>query len=247
MPTNLNYPLHTFEQIPSTNTTLWELIAQGETLPFAVIAKKQTAGKGQWGRIWESNLNGLYLSLGLSTNIPVENAIHLTILSAYGIAYELRKYDIPVALKWLNDLILNQRKLGGIKIETKLTKNIIKTAVIGVGINWQNQVPDHAINLQSFCTEHHLNSISSLEQLTEIVLSGLTFGYETYLKSGIETILSGYLDYLHSIGKTVEINGNTGIITGVNSKGELKVRFVAHNATTEICLPHGTIRIGYDK
>ncbi len=242
----MNYPIHNFEQIPSTNTAIWELIEKGEKPPFVVIAKEQTAGKGQWGRIWQSNPNGLYLSLALSPNIPVENGIHLTFCSAYGITFELRKYGIPVELKWLNDLILNKRKLGGIKIETKVKNNLIKTAVIGVGINWQNEVFKPGINLQSFLKDNNLNSIKTLEELTNITLSGLFFAYETYLKNGIKPILSGYLDYLNSIGKTIEINGNIGIITGVTSKGELKVRLSSQNATTEIELPHGTISIGYD-
>lgn len=242
----MNYSIHYFEEIPSTNTAIWELIEKGEKPPFVAIAKIQTAGKGQWGRKWQSNPNGLYLSLALNPNIPVENGIHLTLCSAYGITFELRKYGIPVELKWLNDLILNNRKLGGIKIETKLKNNLIKTAVIGVGINWQNEVSNPGINLQSFLNENNLKTIQSLEELTNIILSGLFFGYKTYLKEGINPILSGYLDYLNSIGKSIEINGNMGIISGVTRKGELKVRLSSQNATTEICLPHGTISIGYD-
>lgn len=238
--------IYNFDKIPSTNTAIWELIEKGEKPPFVVLAKEQTAGKGQWGKAWQSGLNGLYLSLALSPKIEVKNAIHLTILSAYGIAKQLQKYQIPVQLKWLNDLILNQKKLGGIKIETKIKNNLIETAVIGVGINWQNEIPDHGINLQSFFRENNLNSIQSLEELTSLVISGLLSAYEVYLKEGIKPILSGYLEFLNSIGKAIEINGNRGIITGVNEKGELKVLLVSPNAKAEIYVPSGTISIGYD-
>jgi BirA family transcriptional regulator, biotin operon repressor / biotin---[acetyl-CoA-carboxylase] ligase len=240
------YNIHYFDTISSTNTVSWELIKKGEKLPLIVIAKQQTAGKGQWGKIWQSSPNGLYLSLALKLNISVENASHLTLFTAYGIAKILREYQIPVELKWLNDLILNKQKLGGIKIETKIEHNYITTAVIGVGINWQNEVPNQGINLQSFLQENNINSIQTLAQLTDIILAGLFFGYEKYLKEEIDPILSGYLTYLNSMGKSIKIEGNEGIITGVTKKGELKVRLFSQGATTEICLPNGTISIGYN-
>ena len=59
-----------------------------------------------------------------------------------GIATVLRHYELPVSIKWSNDLILDRRKLGGIKIETKNDKNKLTKAVVGVGINWQNLVPN---------------------------------------------------------------------------------------------------------
>lgn len=49
-----------------------------------------------------------------------------------------------------NDLILNQRKLGGILTETKISGQFITQAVIGVGLNWENPVPEIGINLQTF-------------------------------------------------------------------------------------------------
>ena len=241
-----NIKVHTFDKIPSTNTTIWELIEKGEKTPLVAIAAQQTAGRGQWGRKWISKANGLYLSVGLSPNIKVENGIHLIMATAVGIVENLRKYQIRVELKWLNDLLLNNQKLGGIKIDSKVENNYLKKVAIGVGINWQNEVNYPAINLESFFQKENINSITSLEELSAITISGVLFGYKKYLTEGIENILLTYLKYLNSMGKSININGVKGFITGVNSKGELKVRLSSLNATTEICIPHGTISIGYD-
>ena len=120
----------------STNGLLWTLPAQSYSPPLAAIAKQQSAGRGQWGRQWRSDQGGLYLSVMLDLDLAAENAPHLVLLSAWGIAYALRQHQIPVQLKWPNDLLLKGRKLGGIKTETKINQGRIQTAVIGVGINW---------------------------------------------------------------------------------------------------------------
>jgi BirA family biotin operon repressor/biotin-[acetyl-CoA-carboxylase] ligase len=104
-------PLLIFEIIPSTNQKLWELIDRGEQLPLVAIALQQTAGKGQWGRSWQSSLGGLYLSLAINLDMPSSHYPHLTIATAWGIATALRNYDLPVWLKWPNDLLLQKRKL----------------------------------------------------------------------------------------------------------------------------------------
>ena len=234
----LNIPLHVFEVIPSTNQKLWQMIEQGEPLPIAAIALAQTAGRGQWGRQWQSDLGGLYLSAGLETQIPVANAAHLTICSAWGIATALRECQIPVCLKWPNDLILEGRKLGGIKTETRLQQGQIRQAVIGVGINWSNPVPDGGINLAQ--------TTITLEKLTATTLQGLLAGYQHYLSVGVEPLLSSYLTLLSSRGRKVSINGCSGEVVGVNSQGELRVRLHSQGAAAEVCLQPGSISLGYD-
>jgi len=226
-----------FEKIPSTNQKLWEMIGEGEKTPIIAIAIQQTAGKGQRGRVWQSQPGGLYLSLGLTTNLPATNAPHLTLLSAWGIANSLRENNIPVLIKWPNDIILNRKKLGGILSETRVQFEQITQTVIGVGINWKNSVPETGINLQSF------PEINSLEKLAAITIKGLLSGYEYYLSTGIENLLKSYQQLLDK--PIILVNGSPGIVTGITSTGELQVRLHSLGATTEINLPPGAIRIGY--
>ncbi|MGB0562060.1 MAG: biotin--[acetyl-CoA-carboxylase] ligase, partial [Spirulinaceae cyanobacterium] len=128
-----HYQLH--ETVDSTNRLAWERLRQFPT-PQVVLARQQTAGRGQWGREWRSPLGGLYLSLGLS---HVDFApLLLTLVSAWGIAQQLQRSQVPIALKWPNDLLVRGRKLGGIKVETRQPSHAV---VIGVGINGTNPVP----------------------------------------------------------------------------------------------------------
>lgn len=239
---NSSLAIHLFDLIPSTNQTAWELLEKGEKTPFAVIASQQTAGKGQWGRKWESMEGGLYLSLAIAPEITVADAAHLTLCSGVGIAQNLEKYHIPVQLKWPNDLVIGKRKLGGIKTETKVYQHQITQAVIGVGLNWSNPVPEIGINL------HSLNdcSIFSLEQLAAITIEGLLSGYEFYLSKGIDALLIAYHKRFQNLEQNITIDGCHGVITGISPQGDLKVCLKSAGASTEICLPVGTISLGYE-
>ncbi|MDY6783086.1 MAG: biotin--[acetyl-CoA-carboxylase] ligase [Cyanobacteriota bacterium] len=240
-------PLYVFDALASTNQTLWQLLEGGSNCPAAAIAAQQTAGRGQWGRQWQSSPGGLYLSLALAPNLSASESFHLTLCSAYGIASQLRRHGVPVALKWPNDLLLEGRKLGGIKIETRIQASIIARAIIGIGINWHNPVPQVGINLQSF------PQIDSLEQLAAIAIGGTLSTYQQYQRDGIEPILASYVSVLDSLGQKISVDGCPGTIVGVESTGKLQIRLHSEGASTEICqdtgtisLWPGTISLGYD-
>lgn len=237
--------LSIFNTIPSTNTKLWELIDRGIELPTGAIALQQTAGKGQWGHSWVSAVGGLYLSVALDLDLAIANYPHLVMATAWGIATVLRSYDLPVTIKWSNDLILDHCKLGGIKIETRNNKNKLTKAVVGVGINWHNTVPEPGINLESYYQQQGTRLIDSLEELTAITTYGILLGYQYYLTVGIEELLNKYLEILDSLGQQVNINGCFGEVIGVTTAGKLRVKLRSPGATTEIVLSPGQISLGY--
>jgi len=264
LPRAINFDLHIFDRLESTNKTVWQLINHGAVPGTTVIADRQTSGRGQWGRQWNSPPGGLYLSIALAPNLPVANSFQLTLSSVWGIATALRAYHLPVLIKWPNDLVLQGRKLGGILSETKIKAETVTTAVVGVGINWENSVPETGINLRSYQREHQLDRISSLEMLAAITLHGIASGVELMLSEGVEELLSGYLALLGSLGQKVKISGHPGIITGVTPTGDLRVelQFPNHSrvnltglagrspqskpSRSEILVKPGTIRLGYD-
>ena len=238
-------PLFIFNSIPSTNTKLWELIDRGDKCPIGAIAYEQTAGKGQWGHSWVSTEGGLYLSVGLDLDLEINNYPHLVMATAWGIATVLRQCKLPVTIKWSNDLIVNCRKLGGIKIETRIINNKLKKAVVGVGINWRNQVPEPGINLETYYRDKDFKKINSLEELTAITAYGIVLGYEYYLAVGIEKLLDKYLKILGSLGQEVNFNGCLGEVIGVTTAGKLRVKLRSPGSSTEIAIAPGQISLGY--
>ena len=238
-------PVHVFECLTSTNTKAWELIDADIKVPIAAIALQQTAGKGQWGHSWVSGKGGLYLSLALNVDLNLNDNLHLVMATGWGIARVLRYYQLPVKIKWSNDLILERRKLGGMKIETRNIKNKIVKAVVGVGINWRNSVPDPGINLESYYANRASVALDSLEELTAITNYGIILGYQYYLSEGIEKLLQEYTAILNSIGKQVTVDNCVGEVVGVNNDGKLKVMLRSPGATTEIAFAPGQISLGY--
>lgn len=248
--------LHSFETLDSTNQTLWALLDRGAPPGTVAIAAEQTAGRGQWGRHWQSPKGGLYLSVALAPNLAVSNSPQLTLCSAWGIAIALRCYGIPVRLKWPNDLLLSGRKLGGILTETRVQQGRIAKAVVGVGINWSNDVPESGINLQTFGKNLEIQAIASVEMLAAIVIEGLLAGYQHWMSAGIDMLLPSYLELLDSLGRRVTVGGNSGTVTGVSPTGELRVCLDStpsaaiageppSTVMTEIGLKPGTIGLGY--
>lgn len=248
--------LQTFEAVASTNQTLWTQLDLGAVSGRAVLAAQQGAGRGQWGRQWSSPPGGLYLSVALTPQLPIAHAAQLTFASAWGIATALRTFGVPVQLKWPNDLVLDGHKLGGILTETRLSQDVITQAVVGVGLNWQNPVPDTGINLQTFFAQQSDReaTISSLEMLAAIAAQGIVSGYHTHALKGMETLLPAYQALLLHLGDTVQVDGQPAIVTGVAATGELRLRLLlpegelvspSPNHLTDIYRQPGTISLGY--
>ncbi|MGF1491332.1 MAG: biotin--[acetyl-CoA-carboxylase] ligase [Microcoleaceae cyanobacterium] len=217
-PTVANSPqsfhIQLFDILPSTNQTLWEMTSAAAPPGTVVIAVQQTAGRGQRGRVWQSQPGGLYLSWVIHPNLTV-NPAQLTLCSAWGIAVMLRDRQIPVQLKWPNDLLLQDRKLGGILTETKVAQGKITHAVIGVGINWVNPTPDTGINLKTFWIQNpETATIQSLELLAALTLWGLNLGWQALSQRGIEPILAPYWELLHSNSRLAAIEA--GATMGIN-------------------------------
>ncbi|MGJ3245586.1 MAG: biotin--[acetyl-CoA-carboxylase] ligase [Elainellaceae cyanobacterium] len=235
--------IHGFETVLSTNSVVWNLIDEGACSNTVVIASQQKTGKGQWGRRWQSSTGGLYLSVAIALDCPVDRGKQLSLVSAWGIASALRQHNIAVGIKWPNDLILQGRKLGGILIETRMHQERITWAVIGVGINWENPVPDMGITLTSCLDQPANSSISSIEDLAAVVLHGIMASYHCWHGQGISDIVSSYQSLLTHLGQSIHIQGQQGHIVGVSPQGDLRISVT--NSATEISVEPGTISLGY--
>lgn len=115
------------ERCASTNSVLLEKAQH----PVLLAAEEQTAGRGRRGRRWHSPRGaGITFSLAVPVKRPLRELAALSLVAGVAAARALRSLGAPVALKWPNDLVASEAKLGGILVETRGG-----IAVIGVGVN----------------------------------------------------------------------------------------------------------------
>jgi BirA family transcriptional regulator, biotin operon repressor / biotin---[acetyl-CoA-carboxylase] ligase len=243
----LDVDIHIFDTLASTNDKLAQLIA-AENAPSGtvVIAKTQTAGRGQRGRVWTSEPGGLYLSMAISPDLPAINVHQLTIGLVWGIADQLRQQSIDVLIKWPNDLILENRKLGGILTQTRVSQGRIQKAIVGVGINYANPVVSPAINLAPSNDRQPNYANFPIEMLTSCTIRGIISGYKRCNPATIDSLLSDYLELLNARGRSVIVNGKSGTVLGISPQGELHIEFTTATEKTETYFAPGTFTLGYE-
>lgn len=121
---------HWVEQTTSTNDDLKNFTrTHNIQIPYALLAKRQTAGRGTKGKTWCSQQEALMFSLAYPLKYQ-HNLSLLPLLTGLSVLQTLAQHQIPLQLKWPNDLFYAQAKLGGILCE--ITRNV---CIIGIGIN----------------------------------------------------------------------------------------------------------------
>lgn len=134
--------IHVDAAVDSTNRVLRDRAPSGPTMLFA---ERQSAGRGRMGRVWQSPPGGLYGSLSWSFHDLPRGPVGLSILCGLEAALALRHLGAAgIAVKWPNDLMLGDAKLGGILIELWGEAAGPCRVVIGIGINW-SALPEDAV------------------------------------------------------------------------------------------------------
>jgi BirA family biotin operon repressor/biotin-[acetyl-CoA-carboxylase] ligase len=134
-------PLVRLDTVGSTMDVLHELAEAGASAGAAVVAREQTGGRGSRGRGWVSRRGGLWLSVLFRPALaPGLELLSLRIGLAVAEALELLGAP-PVGLKWPNDLMLGDRKLGGVLCEARWQGNAPGWVVAGLGLNVTNPHP----------------------------------------------------------------------------------------------------------
>jgi BirA family biotin operon repressor/biotin-[acetyl-CoA-carboxylase] ligase len=118
------FDIRRYDVVDSTQELAKELLATGAHEHLVVDAAQQRKGKGRLDREWISPHGGLYLSVVLRHH-PL-----LPVLAAVAVARALRAFDLPVTIKWPNDILLEEKKIAGIL--TELHKGF---GIVGIGVN----------------------------------------------------------------------------------------------------------------
>ena len=148
--------IHYYPITDSTNVQAKRLAEQGAPEGTVCIAGQQTGGKGRMGRSFHSPENkGLYFSVVLRPNCPATDLMHLTCAVATYACNAVEKIagNRP-QVKWINDLVFDRKKLGGILTELSVDPNtgLVRYAIIGIGINCLQEAGDFPAPINDVAT-----------------------------------------------------------------------------------------------
>lgn len=219
------------ERIDSTNVYAIDLLSKGKPQEGTVIsAAYQTAGKGQYGRVWESKANqNILLSVILYPSfLEAKSQFKLNQALVIGIRNWLKHLGLEqVRIKWPNDIYVMDKKLGGILIQNSIYGKFIQNTVFGLGLN-VNQL-DFKGAPNPISLKNILGSNLDLNPLMESLFRHLEQGY-LYLESRNFNILNDqYHEALYkyneqAIFKKADGSELVGLIVGVNAEGKLKIK-----------------------
>jgi BirA family biotin operon repressor/biotin-[acetyl-CoA-carboxylase] ligase len=236
----LGAPLIELSSIDSTNIYAISQIMEDKAVSGSCYrADFQTHGKGQQGKVWDSdkgeNLLCSYV-LSLSDLKKAKEATEIAFLSnqfELSIAVSLAVSDFFSAfvgeetkIKWPNDLYWRDRKAGGILIENKIRGTEWTWSIIGIGIN-VNQTQFEAVQGKPVSLKQITGKSFDIKQLTSQLSNFLTNRINEWLQGGFEKMHIEYNDRLFKKGEVVKFKGNqllfSAKVIGVNKNGQLIV------------------------
>ncbi|MCW2119816.1 biotin--[acetyl-CoA-carboxylase] ligase [Flavobacterium sp. 7A] len=216
--------------IDSTNVFLKELAVKEDLDNYTVVtAQIQTNGKGQMGAVWHTEAGkNLIMSVFVKKSVrDVESIFNLNVAVAVSIVQALETFGIPnLNIKWPNDIMSCNFKIGGILIENNLKVNNTINSVIGLGLN-VNQ-----IDFGEMPKASSLKLISKIDFDRDAILIAIVSYLEiniALVQNDSKVIWEKYLDLLFKKGipmafKNTKTNQNfMGIIQTVSTHGHLEV------------------------
>lgn len=226
-----------FDCTDSTNVRAAQAAEQGAGHGALFVADMQTAGKGRRGRAWESPAGkNLYFSLLLKPELKPDKAPMLTLVMALAVAKGLQRSlerltepaEMPLGIKWPNDLVINGRKICGILTEMSLNQGRIAHVVIGVGINMAHQEFAAALRDKATSIEAECGLCLSKEQLLADIMMAFEEAYEVFENtldlSGLKAEYEGMLVNKDRMVCVLNPKGEyRGIARGIQNGGELLV------------------------
>lgn len=210
------------DSVASTQDEAHDLAAQGAPHGTAVAARIQTEGRGTRGRRWESSRGGLWLSVVCRPNGDVAlAATGLRIgLALAALIDSMLPPAVRIRLKWPNDLLLDDRKVGGILVQARWQGETLGWMVAGIGINVRNEVPASVTHPATRLEE--FGAGFSLEQLAQSVVDAVAEATRTAGPLS-RTELEAWAERDWLLGREIAAPV-AGTALGITPDGELRVR-----------------------
>jgi BirA family biotin operon repressor/biotin-[acetyl-CoA-carboxylase] ligase len=220
--------IYYFDSLSSTMDTALQLGMKGAAEGTLVLAESQVKGRGRLGRSWFSpRYKGIYLSLILRPRISPNQASVLTILSAVSICEAIKEaVGLEAQIKWPNDILMHNKKLGGILTDLSAEMDEVRFIVIGIGLNVNND-KKNLVAAATSLSEHKKETLSRVG-LLKVILRRIEANYLLFQEGGSSAILEKWRQHNITLGRRVKVDCHRERIEGqakdIDSDGGLLIR-----------------------
>ena len=198
-----------FDEIDSTNTFLKQKALEGAADGTVVLAEFQTAGRGRMSRSFQSPKGkGIYLSVLLRPELPPERIACVTAMAGVAVCEAVENVcGVRPGLKWPNDPVMGNRKLGGILTELVMMPDGTPAAVLGIGLNVLQNEADFAPEVRPVATSVsvELGRPVAREALIAELLHQLEHAYEALRRNEWSEWVRIYREDCVHIGKKIRL------------------------------------------
>jgi len=236
LPAALGLRLRHEERVASTNGLLIEEATLGAAAGLVVLADLQTHGRGRQGRVWLSSAGtGLMFSLLRRPPVEAAESVRWTLLAGVAVVTALRAQFPGAWLKWPNDILVGDRKLGGILCERSQGDDGLGDAlVIGIGVNlrsppggWPRELQGKATSIHEEIGSQVPGALRRGALLVAILEHFVAFEAEL-LEAGPGALMKQYRDFMAPLlGRQVRVQRSgqeqTVRVLGVADSGSLEV------------------------
>lgn len=218
------------DAIGSTNTFLRQLSATEAIEDFTVVtANYQIQGRGQMGTQWSSEPSkNLMVSVFKEvSHLDLESHFFISVVVSLSILQALKTFQIKnLKVKWPNDILSENKKIGGILIENIIRQNKLDATIIGFGINVNQTQFDHLPQASSLRLIS--GRVFALEEILQAILIKLEYYFGMLKQKQFETLKKAYEKYLFRKNKPSTFKDSdgqlfSGYIKGISDLGHLKI------------------------
>lgn len=225
-------PLEVLAEVGSTNDFVMAEGHRGSPEGFAVLADRQTAGRGRLGRAWASPPGvGLYTSILLRPHLPPIQTPLITLAAGLAVAGAIREVtELDPRVKWPNDVLVDGRKVAGILTELATVGSSVGHVVVGIGINVNQDWQDLPEGVRQGATSLRLAAgrVIGRADLAAAVYASFDQWYQVFSEGRTEAILDRGREWSATLGKPVEVSEGEGtwraLAVDLDAYGALLVR-----------------------
>jgi len=222
--------IHLFDEVGSTNSTGLEAAQAGASEGSVFIAERQTEGRGRGGNSWHSDRGAIYMSVVLRPTLPANDILVLSLATGLAVSLAVEHVcGVAPDLRWPNDIMLGEKKLGGILCEMNADASRVRHAVVGIGLNVnQGEFPPE---IRESATSVFLETGKQWPrpQLIVTLLQALEAEYSPLQRSPAEVIKTCIARFekrsSYARGKRVKVADEyEGVTNGLDERGFLRVQ-----------------------